>query len=1449
MLFWGLISQSPAQISAGGQPYSFSNPVAETPARIKIPTLDIQQIASLESGDGKDEPFQFGYPFEVSYDLHNSGIWSALPDGGRLWRLRIYADGAYSLNLIYDDFHLAEGARFFIYSADKKMLLGAFTAVNNKSNGAFATAPVKGGDCFLELYEPPEQRGRSRLTITRIVYGYKNVFFNEVESFGASGSCNIDINSEAGAGWQTEKRAVAMILTGGGARICSGALVNNVEQDLKQYLLTANHCLGNEEYWIVMFNYESPAGTNEDGPTNYTVQGTTLLAKGTASDFALLEITEPIPPDYNVHFAGWSAESTPATQTVCIHHPSGDVKKISFDDDPPTNDFWSDPLTPPNTHWAVVWDAGTTESGSSGSPLFDQNHRIVGQLHGGLASCSNPYGEDDFGKFSFSWNYYPGETAQLKHWLDPQNTGALTLDGRDYYSIIYTHTELPASENAAGPYLVAATVTSRKPPLGTVWLHYGWNGVFSDSVAMQLTGEADRYWAEIPGGRAEVGVNYYFSATDAGGEIVYSPSAAPVEFYSFYVGGDTTAPQINHASIVDQPLEKWPVAVRAEVTDDLGVNTVFCEYYINDPANAGIFNLHLLSANEYVAAFPDSSGALQVGDIIYYRIGAQDSAKTQNIRYFPESGFLDFKIIAVKGLILIVDDDSESASKNTVKTIDRRPKASYGATARRIRTWLTEENYFAESVSVAAADTLDFQSYDLVISSSGACPYPLADETYRAKLQDWVTNPSHKLLIEGGEIGYAVRETNFTEVVLHSEWRSDPSDSDTLSDDLWLHPERSYHPVARTPDSLPEILKISDDRDVYDQDFQKPGDSTDLLYYVAYHLSNGGVIIYDDNDHPQSAQVIYYAFYLAILADSLVARQLLMNSVHFLLAEEKAAIGAISGRVDLTDTENDSGAAIYLSGTLQDTVITDSTGFFRFENLYDGFYELKAVVPGYVCADSVLSAIQIGQNDIADLNFRFDRTILRGRITAEGIDDYSAAVIWIPERNVMEAPENDGSFYLGNIQPGKISVFFYFPGYVTLRIDTTLYDNADIVLSVTMSRDLPSPRNFSADANDGVVTLFWQNPVIFPESFEAGLPADWTIGNYGSDAAGTTWNVSGTYSHDGEWSARCGFGGADEISDEWLLTNQVEITPIARVLKFWHMASFPEDDNLPNHIRISNGKADTADFTVVYTFPGEALSLPGEWTQVAIDLSAYLAQSVYIAFQYRSQAGENWYLDQVTLAADTILAKADLSNSAKGNLTKFTIPAEEKTLPRSPFRSTFGNSQANLVQYRIYRAQSAGVTIGDENLLALVSAAQVSYLDTNVVSGQTYYYVIVADYGADGISASSAEVSASLSGVGALNPTAALPDRFALAQNFPNPFNPLTTISYQTPQSATVSLAIYNLFGQKVRTLVSTQQPANYYSVIWNGTNDAGQSVASGIYFYRLEAGDFQAVRKMVFLK
>lgn len=421
------------QVSQGGTPISFTKThIADVVPVAVMPAVDVEALLAEDVIDkASNEPFRFGIDIDVDLSLDNAGKWSDLKGGDRVWRVGIKSDGAYSLNLIFSEFYMPEGASMFVYTADKEMVIGAFTSFNNKEHGKFSTTVLRGDEIVIEYFEPAEARGQGRLAVNKVIHGYRPTFFKNGggnRDFGDSGGCNNNVACAVSAGWENEINASLMYLLSNNTRICSGAMLNNVQQDGTPYFLSADHCYdASWATWIFMFNYQSPdcAGTI-DGPTSQTVSGSTLRARRGASDFMLFELSVSPPLFYNAYYAGWSNVDVPATSAVGIHHPANDVKMISFENDPLEHSGYFGAGT---DHWEVTdWDDGTTEGGSSGSPLFDQNHRVVGQLHGGSAACGNNR-EDYYGKFSLSWDGGSSASSRLRDWLDPQNTGATVLDG------------------------------------------------------------------------------------------------------------------------------------------------------------------------------------------------------------------------------------------------------------------------------------------------------------------------------------------------------------------------------------------------------------------------------------------------------------------------------------------------------------------------------------------------------------------------------------------------------------------------------------------------------------------------------------------------------------------------------------------------------------------------------------------------------------------------------------------------------------------------------------------------------------------------------------------------------------------------------------------------------------------------------------------------------------
>lgn len=447
-----------AQLISGGTPKSLSpdfqaqydQPLHAT----QIPALNTQR---LRKEDRRAPGTRIAAPVRVDFGLENAGEWLELDNGDRIWRLKVESPNALGLSFLYDELYLPPGAKLFMFSEDGSQQLGAYTFESNTPNHTFMTGFIYGKTAILEYYEPKAVKDEGRLHIFRVDQVYKEEALpqknmNNEFGFGTSSDCHLNANCPEGNNWQNQKRGICRIIVvvEEGTGFCTGSLMNNTEGDQTPYVLSAFHCQDGftpmYDFWRYDFNYE---GSDCDNPTEepmlQSVLGSTLRASRRENDFLLLELTEDIPPAYHVYFNGWERSEQPPTSSFSFHHPRGDVKKLSSENQVaiihPTAFDWQTAdsvllsTSPPNHMFRMRLDEGTVEAGSSGGPLFDQNGRIVGQLHGGtdLGTCGSTTAYYD--RFSLSWEGGGTPETRLKDWLDPMNIGLMRLDGVDQASV------------------------------------------------------------------------------------------------------------------------------------------------------------------------------------------------------------------------------------------------------------------------------------------------------------------------------------------------------------------------------------------------------------------------------------------------------------------------------------------------------------------------------------------------------------------------------------------------------------------------------------------------------------------------------------------------------------------------------------------------------------------------------------------------------------------------------------------------------------------------------------------------------------------------------------------------------------------------------------------------------------------------------------------------------
>jgi len=165
-----LLATLNAQISQGGLPYSFTHTVGDSIPTITLPPVNVDSLLQADAADTTLRPFRSGIGLDVNINLYNSGIWETQSDGSGLWRLRIVSSGAQTLGLIYDEFQIESGTKYYLYSDDSTKIKGAYTDLNN-SNQRFITPEIYSDIIILEFWEPITYTDSSSISINKIIYG------------------------------------------------------------------------------------------------------------------------------------------------------------------------------------------------------------------------------------------------------------------------------------------------------------------------------------------------------------------------------------------------------------------------------------------------------------------------------------------------------------------------------------------------------------------------------------------------------------------------------------------------------------------------------------------------------------------------------------------------------------------------------------------------------------------------------------------------------------------------------------------------------------------------------------------------------------------------------------------------------------------------------------------------------------------------------------------------------------------------------------------------------------------------------------------------------------------------------------------------------------------------------------------------------------------------------
>lgn len=430
---------------------------------VTVPQPDMERINQEDiERDRQGKLYRIGVAHHVNIRPENSGVWKQNADGSREWNLRVKTEGAEAMSFMLEHFKIYGGSTLSVKDVNGNLLHKPFT-VNNVEEHFRQHIPLCfGSEMYLSLVEPANTTP-SEIWIDRIMYNYRSTGNPNTAKINESEACQVNVNcSPVGDIWQDEKRGVARILVveGNSQGWCSGSLINNTANDCKPYFLTALHCgvsstTSNMNQWKFYFRYEATgctnpntAGTLDDNIITGCIKISDSGDGGgdSGSDFLLVRlgsannestiINTLKSANFNAYWNGWDANNITTNSGASIHHPAGDIKKIStFTSNLATSGWNSNGL---QSHWRVTWTSnanghGVTEGGSSGSPIFKNNggnSLIIGTLTGGASYCNAQSQPDYYGKMSYHWTQNgTADNRRLKPFLDPTNSGALTLNG------------------------------------------------------------------------------------------------------------------------------------------------------------------------------------------------------------------------------------------------------------------------------------------------------------------------------------------------------------------------------------------------------------------------------------------------------------------------------------------------------------------------------------------------------------------------------------------------------------------------------------------------------------------------------------------------------------------------------------------------------------------------------------------------------------------------------------------------------------------------------------------------------------------------------------------------------------------------------------------------------------------------------------------------------------
>ena len=380
-----------------------------------VPVLLQEDELTLED---RSVPYRFAYAKEVNWSMANSGSWTNLANGDRIWMLSITYEEAQSVSVTLGNLDIPKGGKLFLYSEDHMECVGPLTEVDNTVQSM--TLPhIRGATMFIEYYEPRLYRGEGSLNVRYVAGSYRNTS----QDFGSLQTCNEWIyDDDLFAAETPVPSSVVQVLTDHGQRYATAVMVNNSANDGKPYVILPAQALPVDPSSLLFrFGYTEPSCIESLASCDFQfVCGATVVVVDEDKGLALLELSRAPFSDWDAYYAGWHIGDYPKTNHYCIQHPKGLMKSFSHY----TGEYMPVMLAS-ETFWGLPGlGHGQTDGGSAGSPLFDEDLDLVGIFVGGNTRCGVAGGMDRFILLEEVWGTFG-------HYLNPLHQTGERLPGME----------------------------------------------------------------------------------------------------------------------------------------------------------------------------------------------------------------------------------------------------------------------------------------------------------------------------------------------------------------------------------------------------------------------------------------------------------------------------------------------------------------------------------------------------------------------------------------------------------------------------------------------------------------------------------------------------------------------------------------------------------------------------------------------------------------------------------------------------------------------------------------------------------------------------------------------------------------------------------------------------------------------------------------------------------